>query len=173
MQFEFNDLEFIANGLRRLPHTLICERLIETIRFTAVAGRLWPYSFLGGNAAAVYAAINENRLDLDLAGVSLAGLMLHNTKVMGKWRAVDLSEATLSECDLRALEAHDIYAVGATISGKSDEWGRVPPHSCAAGSDHPTEWAGRAQLGRCASAGGVRLDRTGCISLRSGPVRSR
>lgn len=126
MRFEFDDLEFIADGLRKLPPATVTARLIEAIRFTAIApaGRLWPYSFLGGNAAAVYAAINGNRLNLDLTGVSLAGLMLPRTKVTGRWQAIDLSEATMSDCDLRSLDAHDIYAVGAIISGISDYWHR-------------------------------------------------
>jgi Sulfatase-modifying factor enzyme 1/NACHT domain len=127
MRLDPTAIKFAASGLRNLPLESVKSRLHEAIAFTgsSKAGRLWPFTYLGGNAASLYAEINGKVLDLDLSGVSLAGMDLREATLSGEWRAVDLSEATISGCDLSALRGTNVYAVGAYISGTSDGWPRL------------------------------------------------
>lgn len=127
MRLDPTAIKFAASGLRDLPPESVKSRLREAIAFTgsAKAGRLWPSSYLGGNAASLYAEINGNVLDLDLCGISLAGMHLCGATVSGEWRAVDLSEATMSGCDLSTLRGTDLYALAACISGVSDDWPKL------------------------------------------------
>lgn len=127
MRLQPSDIDLVTSGLRPLDIADIKNKLVRAIGATSrtALNRLWPFTYLGGNAASIYTRLNNNVFDLDLQGISLTGVHLINAKVVGNWFAVDLSDSTLAECEFTELQSKDLYAANTFITQFNDHWPRV------------------------------------------------
>ena len=122
IELSTTDIHMIDSAIRcHADVKKVKKNLLSLINITSSSfySNNWPYYYLGGNAATIYAILCGNikkpRLELDFSGISLSGLKIDNGILSGTWKNIDLRNTTIMSSDVTGLHIENIYVANTEI----------------------------------------------------------